>query len=539
MDEGDDEIASCFARLSATLPWWLRVILTGRHNAPALSNLFPESDVASLDHFIPSLKSLPVNHRNIDEDIREFVSMKYRTLLSKYKYIIPSFFENKQEGEEKIVQASKNCFLYAKLVMEHIFDGHDEIGLPASLSEVYCLDFKRRFPNVEFFKKKVAPVLEIVLAIQCASAYVYYPSLKDSSASSGPNYLIRKDNVALTHQGDECVEGVVDRGLLPGTTKPDLSKVLKLLFGYLGKCHFTHSSVRDWLQDKKSDFFCDVRNGHSIMAAYYLKILKDKNPSPEDFVGNDWGRLDALLGLKVFFWRYLFYSSYSPQSEISNVNVLISELGIEAIDLLRVALKPRFYDIPIACSECMAMKVLDETDVLVKMTIKEKAKVVFDRANLHVPRVITKVITSAYWIFSTKVIQNMFLLQNDQNVLENNLQIIPKKSMPQLFFSIMCFEPLRFFHNKVQFCLEKGLPPDICVPEFFKNTKGFDSSICWNEDVQEYFRKLKTDEKSVITLESLKEESPYPEEARVSEFTLEIIQKPLSGIDYRYPSRFA
>jgi hypothetical protein len=75
---------------------------------------------------------------------------------------------------------------------------------------------------------------------------------------------------------------------------------------------------------------------------------------------------------------------------------------------------------------------------------------------------------------------------------------------------------------------------DVCVPQFFENTKGFDSSICWNEDVQEYFRKLKSGEKNVITLESLKEKPFDPKEARVSEFTLEIIQKPLSGIDYKY-----
>jgi hypothetical protein len=40
-------------------------------------------------------------------------------------------------------------------------------------------------------------------------------------------------------------------------------------------------------------------------------------------------------------------------------------------------------------------------------------------------------------------------------------------------------------------------------------------------------------------LESLKEKPFYPEEAKVSEFTLEIIQKPLSGIDYKYSYKSA
>ncbi|CAB3991148.1 Hypothetical predicted protein [Paramuricea clavata] len=166
LDEGGSMIASCLARLSGTLPSWLRVILTARHNAPALSGLFLKSTSAKLDHLETSLESLS------SKDIRQFVSMKYRKLQTEYN-CIPSFFANdEQVGQEKIVQASQNCFLYAKLVMEHIFDGHNEIGLPASLSEIYCLDFKRRIPDIEFFEKKVAPVLQIVLAIQSAKAFL-------------------------------------------------------------------------------------------------------------------------------------------------------------------------------------------------------------------------------------------------------------------------------------------------------------------------------------------------------------------------------
>ena len=563
MDEGDHEIASCFVRLSATLPSWLRVILTARHNAPALSNLFPESDVASLDHFIPSLKSLPVSHRNIDEDIREFVSMKYRTLLSKYKYIIPSFFENEREGIEKIVKASKNCFLYAKLVMEHIFDGHDEIGLPASLSEVYCLDFKRHFPDVEFFKKKVAPVLEIVLAIQCANAFV----LKDMLINY-PLITSRPDRLGMfgmlvqgCEEGEEFVNGVVESGLLPGIRVRDLNKGLKLLSGYLvrtcfGKYYFTHSSVRDWLQDEKSDFFCDIRNGHSIVATYTLKILKDKVPSQEDhmkdgliitFFGpalvkcfSKRSYSNALLLLKSFFIRYLFHSRYLPEPGSSNVNVLITELGIEAIDLLHVAFDPMDGSplLPFVRSENMAIKVLNETDVLNKMSSKEKAEHLELAIKSNCTSITAKFFGSACWIFSSKVISVM----TEEDIIEKCLQFVQKnESLPQFFYSLMCSNTLGLYFNFiVSFCQKHGEVLDVCFPEFCKNTKGFDSSTCWNEDVQEYFRKLKSGNKNVITLESLKEMPFYPEEDRVSEleFTLEIIQKPLSGSDFTFPCRF-
>ncbi|CAB4028256.1 Hypothetical predicted protein, partial [Paramuricea clavata] len=531
LDEGEHKIASCFARLSRTLPSWLRVILTARHNAPALSGLFLNSTSANLNQFETGPESLS------SKDIRQFVSMKYRKLQTEYK-CIPSFFANdEQVGKEKIVQASQNCFLYTKLVMEHIFDGHDEISLPTSLSEIYCLEFKRRFPDIKFFKKKVAPVLQIVFAIQSAKAFIdkeisikvllvfatSHPSISDEGE------IIRKQKIQQAYEeSDESVTGVVKCGLLPEIKMHDLNKVPKLLSGYLikddsSKYYFNHSSVIDWLQDEESDFFCDVLNGHSIMAKYNLKTLKVKYPSPADF-GEDlcfrWKTPypTALVDLKLFSLRYLFHSS---ESGSSNVNVLISELGIKAIDLLHAAFHHRgdAWD-DFICSEYMAMKVLDETDVLNKMTIQEKAEHLELALLFRYARITAKLFDSrTYWIFSDTAIISL-------NFDIKLLQLVPKESMPQLFFSSLV--NIIFHDNIFEFCVKNGLTADVCVPQFFENTKGFDSSICWNEDVQEYFRKLKSGDKNVITLESLKEKPFYPEEAKVSEFTLEIIQNPLS-----------
>ncbi|CAB3988165.1 Hypothetical predicted protein, partial [Paramuricea clavata] len=277
LDEGGYKIASCFARLSGTLPSWLRVILTARHNAPALSGIYLNSVLAKLDQFETSPQSLS------SKDIREFVSMKYRKLQTEYN-CIPSFFANdEQVGQEKIVQASQNCFLYAKLVMEQFFDGHNEIGLPASLSEIYCLDFRRHFSDIEFFEKKVAPVLQIVLAIQFAKAFI------DKEMYI---FLLEPSEFKQAYEeSEESATEVVKGGLLPEIKMHDLNKVVKPLSGYLvkddsGKYYFSHSSVRDWLQDEESAFFCDVLNGHSIMANYNLKTLKVKYPSPGDFFEN-------------------------------------------------------------------------------------------------------------------------------------------------------------------------------------------------------------------------------------------------------------
>jgi hypothetical protein len=542
LDEGGSMIASCLARLSGTLPSWLRVILTARHNAPALSGLFLNSTSAKLDQFGTGPESLS------SKDIRDFVSMKYRKLQTEYN-CIPSFFANdEQVGKEKIVQASQNCFLYAKLVMEHIFDGHDEIGLPASLSEIYCLDFKRRFPDIEFFEKKVAPVLQIVLAIQSAKAFIHKDiriklllNVVTSHASAfneGEKINLQKLQQAY-EESDESVTGVVKCGLLPEIKMHDLNKVLKLLSGYLvkddsDKYYFSHSSVRDWLQDEESVFFCDVVNGHSIMANYNLKTLKVKYPSPGDFVENLCFREKnpypiAVLDIKFFSLRYLFHSS---ESGSSNVNVLISELGIKAIDLLHVAFHSgKHILLGSLRSKYLTMKVIDETDVLNEMTTQEKAEHLEYAIDELPARIIAKLFDGVYWIFSFRVILHL-------NYNPTTLQLVPNESLPQLFFSYLIDFP--DFDNKIsEFCVNKGLTADVCVPQFFENTKGFDSSICWNEDVQEYFRKLKSGEKNVITLESLKEKPFCPEEAKVSEFTLDIIQKPLSGIDYKYSCKSA
>jgi hypothetical protein len=537
LDEGGSMIASCLARLSGTLPSWLRVILTARHNAPALSGLFLTTTSAKLDHLETSLESLS------SKDIREFVSMKYRKLQTEYNCIPPFFANDEQVGQEKIVQASQNCFLYAKLVMEHIFDGHDKIGLPASLSEMYCLDFRRHFPDTELFEKKVAPVLQIVLAIQSAKAFIdkEIPIIGMFNLSdSFPNFICSRETdlhvYEVYEKSDESVTGVVKCGLLPEVKMHDLNKVLELLSGYLvkdgsGKYHFSHSSVRDWLQDEESDFFCDVLSGHSIMANYNFKTLKVRYPSPGDFIEDlcfHWKQSYPiiLLNFRFFSLRYLFHSS---QSGISNVNVLISELGIKAIDLLHVAFHydadgvPRYIE-----SKYMATKVIDETDVLNKVTTKEKAEHLKLAIYSLSARIVAKFFDSANWIFSDDVIIAL-------TAWKNTLQLVPKKSMPQLFFSDLTCVRSRPFDNWIfKFCVNKGLTADVCVPQFFKNTEGFDSSICWNEDVQEYFRKLKSGEKNVITLESLKEKPFNPEEAKVSDFTLEIIEKPLSGIDYKH-----
>ncbi|XP_028396454.1 uncharacterized protein LOC114520403 isoform X2 [Dendronephthya gigantea] len=162
LDESDSTASSCFIKLSTNLPQWLRILFTSRHDVTELSNHFQDSCFASLDDF----KSSPQTLLSLTEDIREFVATKYTKLQGEYPNTIPPFFANNdQAAKEKVVEASHNCFLYAKLVMEHIFAGHGDIGLPRSLFDLYDLDFERRFADVKFFQKKIAPVIEMKNAL--------------------------------------------------------------------------------------------------------------------------------------------------------------------------------------------------------------------------------------------------------------------------------------------------------------------------------------------------------------------------------------
>lgn len=414
---------------------------------------------------------------------------------------------------------------------------YDEIGLPASLSDVYCLDFRRRFPDVDFFEKKVAPVLQIALAIVPASVKLYKDGLMDNMLSSMLSFSC--DRTCFS-EDEELLTSVVHEGhLLSGFSRRDLDKACKLLSGYLiknvsGLYHFSHSSVSDWLQDKKSDFFCDVAKGHFIMATFILETLKTRLP-PDDAVvyRNSVDVYTRLLNQKSFFIRHLFHSSFLPERGGSHVNVLLSELGVKAMNLLVSFTSIRMggpHPAPIfGPSEYLAMKVLDETDVLFTMDSNKKAVYLQKAIEANCTSVIDKFFNCAHWLFSPGVLSAI----TNEGAIEQALKSIQKKGLsPQLFFSLLCCKDLLMsFNLLVAFCFENGVTADVCVPTICKNIKNFEPSVCWNEDAQEYFRRLKSGEKNIITLESLKEMPLHPDEAIVDGFTLKIIHEPLSKVE--------
>lgn len=537
LDESDSTASSCFIKLSAKLPLWLRIIFTARHDASGLSNLsVPDSNFASLDHF----KSSPQSLLSLNKDIRKFVSMKNKKLQSDYPSIPPFFADNEQAAEEKVIEASQNCFLYAKLVMEHTFAGHDEIGLPGSLFDLYCLDFKRRFADVNFFQEKIAPVIEVVLAIVSASVKLYEDELKDNALFS---IISSSHDFSCFTEDEERLARVVDEGhVSPGFSRRDLDKAFELLSGYLmktasGLYQFTHSSVSDWFhaQEKGSDFFCDVTKGHSTMATSMLKTLKKELP-PDDEVAfrNSVDVYGRLLIKKSFFIRHLFHSSFLPErGGASDVNKMLSELGIKEMNLL-VAVSgmsmggPR--PAPIYTpSDYLTMKILDETDVLLSMHSLQIETYLKKAIEANCASVIEKFFNFSNWLFSPKILSAI----SDAGTFKKLVESILKKGLaPQLLFSLLCCkEIVMAFFDLVRFCSENGVTADICVPTICENTKKLQQSVCWNEDVQEYFRRLKAGERNVITLESLKNMPLRPSEANVDRFTLKKIHEPLSKVE--------
>ena len=78
--------------------------------------------------------------------------------------------ENPQVNlQNYLTRASKGCFLYIKLVLDLIQQGHLKTKsgslnlLPKSLSEVFMLEFNIKFPTVDSFRR-VADIFSVCLA---------------------------------------------------------------------------------------------------------------------------------------------------------------------------------------------------------------------------------------------------------------------------------------------------------------------------------------------------------------------------------------
>lgn len=146
---GRNELADFLASLAAKTPPWCRFLVTARPEPEVLSALV-SFDSIGLDAASPE---------NLD-DLRTFVGHGLRRLGS----------SNDGPAAQMLIDRSDGSFLYVHFVLTELKAGRlaleRPLEFPVGLSGVYRAYFGRRFENLDAYKQRVRPALQIVCAAQ-------------------------------------------------------------------------------------------------------------------------------------------------------------------------------------------------------------------------------------------------------------------------------------------------------------------------------------------------------------------------------------
>jgi len=147
--DGVNEIAELLLDLYEKTPRWIRFLITSR----------PEGDIVSLLGFSSSCIIREDGAENL-KDLKEY--LQFYLDQRKIKYT---------ENEINVILAkSEGIFLYIIWILREIDEKTLDISAPDSfpqgLSGVYRDFFKRKFPRITEYKKKIKPILECICAQQ-------------------------------------------------------------------------------------------------------------------------------------------------------------------------------------------------------------------------------------------------------------------------------------------------------------------------------------------------------------------------------------
>ena len=156
-----------------------------------------------------------------------------------------------------MLQVSRGCFLYVKMVLDLIERGYLVIKsssfnvLPMTLSEIYLLEFNLKFPSTKAYEK-VQDILATALAsLVPMTPMELFSSINAMTTSGVPlqwgEFLMRFSNLTsfLVRRADDTVM-------------------------------FIHPTFREWLYKRRDSesqkFVCDPRNGHAAIALRMSRI---------------------------------------------------------------------------------------------------------------------------------------------------------------------------------------------------------------------------------------------------------------------------
>uniref|UniRef100_A0AAY4CLV3 Protein TANC1 n=1 Tax=Denticeps clupeoides TaxID=299321 RepID=A0AAY4CLV3_9TELE len=239
-----DTIASFITKIVSKFPPWLKLIVTVRVNLQEITSLLPFAAI-SLDEY-------PEN-KEIGTDLNAYI--QYR--INNSKEIMNNISLNGKADplivgkvSSHLISRSLGSYLYLKLTLDLFEKGHLVIKsasykvVPVSLAELYQLQCNMKFMSNSAFERSL-PILNVALAS-------LHP-LTDEQLFQAAN------------------AGSV-RGELPWD---DFQQRIDGLSCFLIKRRdqtrmFCHPSFREWLvwraDGESSDFLCDPRSGHALMA---------------------------------------------------------------------------------------------------------------------------------------------------------------------------------------------------------------------------------------------------------------------------------
>ncbi|XP_016309780.1 protein TANC1-like isoform X1 [Sinocyclocheilus anshuiensis] len=239
-----DTVASFITKIISKFPNWLKLIVTVRTSLLEITSLLPFSKI-SLDEF-PERKEIGtdlnayIQHRiNGSQNILNNISLS-----GKADPIIVG------KVSSHLISRSQGSYLYLKLTLDLFEKGHLVIKsasykvVPVSLSELYLLQCNMKFMTNSAFERAV-PVLNVALA-------------------------------SLHPMTDEQLFQALNAGSERGELLwDDFQQRMETLSCFLIKRRdktrmFCHPSFREWLMwradGESSDFLCDPRSGHALMA---------------------------------------------------------------------------------------------------------------------------------------------------------------------------------------------------------------------------------------------------------------------------------
>ena len=255
-ESGRNPLVEMLAKNANHLPKWLGIVVTSR----------PEFDVKTP---FQALNPFPLDTKSESNraDIRDYLFSKLALQL-----------KNRPDAEkliEKILEKSEGIFLYVERFCDDVLQKHISLDhpdqFPQGLGGIFAQYFKRRFPDIEKFRKNIRPILRAILATR----------------EPLPIEILQQ---LFNWQDEELRDFTHTLGSLFPTAKDVDYETIKPY----------HKSLVDWLCNEHiaGAYFVSVLEGHRILVKFGEKRLS----AAPDLLTND--------GRNGFWERNLIYHCY-------------------------------------------------------------------------------------------------------------------------------------------------------------------------------------------------------------------------------------